>query len=294
MTQWRLNPFVHRQVMEKPDFEIFHYNNAATCSCPPHQHEFYEIFCLLDDHLDYIVEGVRYTMAPGDFMLVPPGPVHRADVAGPVRDIDRFVLWLNAGYARELMDTLPSGRDLLLGGLSGHNLLQPGREAGELMRRLLYELHREAGADQPDADLMCRSIIVQLLICCGRCITCGPDRAAPRMEARYHEIMRIYEYIAGHLQEDLSVTGLSERFFMDKNTLTRQFKRQIGMTPGECIRRHRLEAVRWRIMGGTPIQQACAECGFADYSAFYRNFRQAFGVSPSDYVARRREEVTVP
>ena len=29
------------------------------------------------------------------------------------------------------------------------------------------------------------------------------------------------------------------------------------------------------------MKQACAECGFSDYSAFYRAFRQAYGVSPS-------------
>ena len=73
---------------------------------------------------------------------------------------------------------------------------------------------------------------------------------------------------------------------MDKNTLTRQFKRQVGMTPGECIRRHRLEAVRRQIRLGAPMQQACAECGFSDYSAFYRAFRQAYGISPRDYAAQ--------
>ena len=33
-----------RQVMERDTFEIFHYNNPATCTCPPHQHDFFELF----------------------------------------------------------------------------------------------------------------------------------------------------------------------------------------------------------------------------------------------------------
>ena len=41
-----LNPFDHRQVMQRADFEILHYNNPATCSCPPHRHDYYELFCL--------------------------------------------------------------------------------------------------------------------------------------------------------------------------------------------------------------------------------------------------------
>ena len=294
MTRWQLNPFDHRQVMEKPHYEIFHYINPATCSCPPHQHDFYELFCLQDDSLDYIVEGLRYTMSPGDIMLIPPGHVHRADVAGPVRNIDRFVLWLNADYAHALIGELTHTRYTLLGNMKGHNLIQPDGETGALMRQLLYNLHRETCAGGPDTAPLCRSLLLQLLIYCSRCIVREAHSVAPKAEIRYHEIMRIYEYIANHMQEELSVTGLSERFFMDKNTLTRQFKRQIGMTPGECIRRHRLEAARWRIMSGMPIQQACAACGFSDYSAFYRSFRQVFGVSPSHYIARPTEEVTVP
>ena len=99
--------------------------------------------------------------------------------------------------------------------------------------------------------------------------------------------MRVYEHIVANLPDrDLTVGALAERFFMDKNTLTRQFKRQVGMTPGECIRRHRLEAVRRQIRRGAPMQQACAECGFSDYSAFYRAFRQAYGISPRDYAVQ--------
>ena len=58
---------------------------------------------------------------------------------------------------------------------------------------------------------------------------------------------------------------------------------QVVKVLGECIRRHRLEAVRRQIRRGAPMKQACVESGFSDYSAFYRAFRQAFGISPSDY-----------
>ena len=44
MARRRLNPFDHRQVMQRDDFEIFHYINPATCSYPPHQHVEPEIY----------------------------------------------------------------------------------------------------------------------------------------------------------------------------------------------------------------------------------------------------------
>ena len=283
-----LNPFDHRQVMQREDFEIFHYNNPASCSCPPHQHDFYEMYCLLEDSVDYIVDGFRYPLEAGSIALMAPGQIHRADVPGPVRNIHRFVLWISVDCVRALTEATPRLRYILQGDMKGRNLIRPEGETAALMRQLLFALHREASGEEQDGDYLSRVILSQLLIYCGRCMTRDPDIVPYKAEARYHEIMRVYEHIVTHLKDrELSVGALAETFFMDKNTLTRQFKRQVGMTPGECIRRHRLEAVRRQIRRGAPLKQACAECGFSDYSAFYRAFRQAYGVSPSEDAARQ-------
>ena len=287
MAHMLLNPFDQRQVMRREDFEIFHYNNPACCSCPPHQHEFFELFLLLDDRIDDIVEGMRYSLSPGNVVLVAPGQMHRPDVAGPTRSIDRFVLWISTEYVRSITDALPQLHYALWGDMTGRNLIQPDDETAAVFRQLLFALHREDARPDADSAALCRSIIAQLLIYCSRSMASRTDIAPHKAEQRYREIMRVYEHIVANLPDrDLTVSALAERFFMDKNTLTRQFKRQVGMTPGECIRRHRLEAVRRQIRRGAPMQQACAECGFSDYSAFYRAFRQAYGISPRDYAAQ--------
>ena len=287
MAHMLLNPFDQRQVMRREDFEVFHYNNPACCSCPPHQHDFFELFLLLGDRIDDIVEGMRYSLSPGNVVLVAPGQMHRPDVAGPTRSIDRFVLWISTEYVRSITDALPQLHYVLWGDMTGRNLIQPDDEAAAMFRHLLFALHREDARPDADSSALARSIIAQLLIYCSRSIASRTDIAPHMAEQRYREIMRVYEHIVANLPDrDLTVGALAERFFMDKNTLTRQFKRQVGMTPGECIRRHRLEAVRRQIRRGAPMQQACAECGFSDYSAFYRAFRQAYGISPRDYAAQ--------
>ena len=288
MAQMMLNPFNHRQYMAKENLEIFHYNNVNSCACAPHRHSFYELYYLLGDCIDIIVDGLRYSLRPGSVMFVAPGQLHRPDVSGPVRDIDRFVLWLSEDYVRALTGAMPHLRYALLGDMTGRNLIEPDEETGEAMRQLLFALHREAGRGGPDEAQLCRSIVTQLLIYCGRGIARTPETLSVRAELRYHEVMGVYEHIVSHLRDELSVADLAEMFFMDKNTLTRQFKRIVGMTPGECIRRHRLETAHALIRDGAPMKQACAECGFSDYSAFYRAFRHAYGVNPSAYAARSR------
>ena len=98
--------------------------------------------------------------------------------------------------------------------------------------------------------------------------------------------MRVHEYINAHFREPISVNGLALRFFMDKNTMTRQFKRIAGMTPGDYIRRKRLESAHTLITQGYSVQHAGFVSGFTDYSAFYRAFRQHYGFSPGDLASR--------
>ena len=285
MTPHTINPFNYRQVMQKDDFEIFHYNNSATFSCP-HQHDFFELFYLVDDSLEYIVEGLRYSITAGSALLIAPGQIHRADVCGSVRNLDRFILWINADYVKKLTETMPHVRFTLLGSMEGRNLIPLDSETSLLIRQLLFALHRESGEPAIDSALLNRFIISQLLIYCGRRIVKAPSTLTPKAALRYREIIQVYEYIVTHLKEDMSIPDLADRFFMDRNTLMRHFRHEVGMTPGECIRWHRLESARVMLQGGAPAQEACAESGFSDYSSFYRAFKQSYGMSPRDYVSQ--------
>ena len=77
---------------------------------------------------------------------------------------------------------------------------------------------------------------------------------------------------------------------MDRNTLTRQFRRIIGLTPGEYIRRKRLETAYELIRQGTGVLHAGYMSGFAEYSVFYRAFRQVYGISPGQLTVGSQKE----
>lgn len=284
-----LTAFETRQEMFDSDYEIFHRIDAHVVNIAPHSHDFYELYCPLSEGINLIAAGKRYVLKPGMLLLIAPGELHRPDIAPPPRPFERIVLWMNADFLAALAGDLPGLQRLLSEGLKGRNLIVPDPDTYSTVLALLFALLREKRLRESDSPALERLMISQILIHLNRRVSQASPVQPPRAEQRDAGVMRVYEYIDSHLSEPLSVAGLAELFFMDKNTLTRQFKRLTGMTPGECIRQRRLEAAHTMIANGAGMQEACAECGFSDYSAFYRAFRQTYGVGPRAFAAQREK-----
>ena len=275
------------QDMSRNDIEVYHYCDAATFGVPPHRHDFYELYCLLSDSYTYHVEDNQYELHPGTLILVPPGETHWPELQGPPRDIERIVLWLNPEFISSLSIFLPKTLGAMGSNRQDEHLIVPEEKTYHVILNLLYSLLYEKNRADADSQYLCHLILSQLLIHISRVLN---QRTKPQEDpgTRYGEIMKVHEYINAHYRESLSVSDLAQRFFLDKNTMTRQFKRIIGMTPGDYIRRKRLENARELIRQGYSIQHAGYSSGFSDYSAFFRAFRQYYGMSPGDLVGRSK------
>ena len=66
--------------------------------------------------------------------------------------------------------------------------------------------------------------------------------------------------------------------------LARRFRQSFGMTPGEYLRRCRLDRARWLLRRSSAgLAEIAAATGFTDQSHFSNAFRKGFGVSPGVY-----------
>ena len=281
-----LSVFETRQEMQSDDYEIFHRIDTQLANMAPHSHDFYELYCPLSDGISMISAGKRYALSPGMLLLIAPGELHRPELSHPDRPFERIVLWIRPDYIVALAESVPVLRQTLMADAAGHRALTPDEDAYGAIQGLLFSLLREKQTDDAESPDLERLMIAQLMVLLHRCFSRSQEPMPARIRQRDDGILRVYEYIDAHLADNLTVAGLAEQFFMDKNTLTRQFKRVTGLTPGECIRQRRLEAAHAMIAAGSGMQEACAECGFSDYSAFYRAFRQAYGVGPKAFAAQ--------
>ena len=94
---------------------------------------------------------------------------------------------------------------------------------------------------------------------------------------------KVLDYIDLHLEEDLSLERLSERFYVSKYHLAHNFKDHLGFSLHQYIIKKRLFACRDAILMNEKISEVCLRYGFSDYTVFFKAFRKEFGVSPKEY-----------
>lgn len=104
-------------------------------------------------------------------------------------------------------------------------------------------------------------------------------------------ISRAMNYVVDHMEEDCSVSRLSEVAHMSERTFLRRFSEAAGMTPAKFVEAIRLEAARQRLEATiTPIEAIAGECGFGSTERMRRTFQRQLGVAPGQY----RERFRVP
>jgi AraC-type DNA-binding domain-containing proteins len=70
------------------------------------------------------------------------------------------------------------------------------------------------------------------------------------------------QYINNHLDEEIKIEDLSNKFFISKFHLLREFKKYSGTTIHKFIIQKKLILAKELILTGIPIMQVYEQCGF--------------------------------
>jgi len=286
----RTHSFTSRQKMSRSTYEIFHYKDESIQEVALHHHDFYEIYFFVSGSVSYNIESFSYRLSPGDILLISPHELHQPLFSPEKQQYERYVLWLNPAFLKQFgtaEQDLTRCFDIRKPGHS--NLIRPDGVTRELMNYLIQQLLHEHDSQDFASDIYCLSVLAQLLILLNRTAL----RAGQAPEVRENAdstVYRILTYINEHYNDDLNLDFLSNKFFISKYHLSREFGRVVGTSVHRYILQKRLIMARQLMAAGRPTSEVYQHCGFGDYSNFYRAFKKEYQISPREYLEEIKQD----
>ncbi len=231
------------------------------------KHSMYELTYVDRGALNCVIDGNGITLRQGQLMIFGPDQWHMqyTDLDTSARFLT-IAFDLESEYAKRLPDRI---FDL------------SSAEAG-FLQRILHECEL---TDTYSSDFI-RCYLKLLLLSVLRDAGGTKKRLKTPVALNNENIIvsRALQYIADNVYEKMSVEKLAREIGVSASHLTALFHRQMRISPGEYIRRVKLEESKGLIREGKMnFSQIAAALNYSTIHHFSRQFKEKFGISPSEY-----------
>lgn len=244
-----------------------------------HWHDCCELELVLFGSGTHIINGHRYTLAPGDLYCFTPADCHMIIPDEPVEVLG--IMFGEELISDEIfaymLNMEMTGADLRAG---------LGKECYTIVKQYFSMISRE----EAKFEQFCLSgayigslidcILIELLRAMGR-------NALPKVGKSANEAIL---YLHRHYAEPITLQSLSDHLYLTPSYLSTYFKNSTGRNFKDYLIELRLRHA-CRLLNNTniSISDVCYSCGFTSYSNFMRTFRAHYRTTPLQF---RREHKT--
>ena len=224
--------------------------------------------------LTYVVEGQatltlgdrRLTLGEGDvYVMFPESGASYVTASGQPWSIRWVTL-----TGTQLETLLP-----LLGFTPESPVLHAAQPAR--IEHVLEELFRKTIKADNGSKLGSMALLYELLACLAK--QAEAPVGSPTIADSVH-------YISRHYAEEITVSELADRAFLNSNYFSKLFTSQVGITPQQFVTRTRMEKAKELLTySELTVAEIAATVGFADALYFSRAFKRYTGESPSAFRA---------
>lgn len=230
-----------------------------------HIHDACEIYINLSGDVSFSVEGAFYPVTPGSIIITRPYEYHHCIYHSNKMHRHFWILLEPAGN-KHLLDKFY------------------GREIGKNNMIMLSEKNR---AELTEAC----TVLAEGKACASRRYECffkmmrliAEGESVSEGEDERGLVADAVRYIREHVSEPIKINELAKICCVSVNTLERQFKRSLYMTPNAYIKKVRLANAAKLLAEDKSVTEAAEGSGFSDVSGFISLFRQSYGVTPFEY-----------
>ena len=158
--------------------------------------------------------------------------------------------------------------------------------ANQTIVTLLQHMQREKDRSDPYTQDVILSLLQQLLVNLLRMAT-QPEEKLPLSNSINSEneiIRKTQQYISSHVRERLTVPLVAAGVDVSPSYLTALFHKHLQISPGEYIRRMKLQQSKQMIREGNLNFTEIAEVlQYSTVHHFSRQFKEKFGLTPTEY-----------
>lgn len=241
-----------------------------------HCHSGYELLYVVCGRGEFIIEGSRYPMEDNTLVLLRPWEYHYVCPQSRA-PYERIVISFDASVPIDA-----AARTAILGGSgTGRRGVYFSAETMPDMLPAVFKLAEQPCGTPAERETLLRTSITQALL-----LLSAADSAEGAAVSN-SLVLEVIDYINKNLKQNMTLEGLSRRFFVSKYYLCRLFRRYTGMSVFTYINTKRVALARQLQSGGMSSESAATAAGFREYSSFYRACKKQTGLSPSE--ARTRD-----
>ena len=235
---------------------------------PGEAHPMPELTYVDQGSLHSVADGQDLVLEQGDMVLYGPNQWHMQ-----YADIGVAPRFVTIAFDME-------GGDL--SGLLNRKFRTPQRAV-----TLLQQMLREQERTDAYSDDMIICLLGQLLLTLLRetdTPAAGKLRAVNAIHSENKIIRRAQQYISSHIREKLSVPMVARMVDVSPSYLTALFHKYLQISPGEYIRRIKLQESKQMIReDNMNFTEIAAALQYSTVHHFSRQFKEKFGITPTEY-----------
>jgi len=259
---------IHPKLQVTSLYTFFYQEQEQGFVFPGEAHAMAELIYVDRGSVHSVADGQDLLLEKGDLVFYPPQQWH--------------MLYADIGVAPRLVTVTFD-----IAGCDYKNLMSRKFTAGQKVMGLLQHMLRELEKMEDDyASDLILNLLNAMIISLLRQVHNPAEKVQPvnGINNENDIIRRAQQYITGNVREKLSVPLVAKNVDVSASYLTALFHKHLQISPGEYIRRIKLQESKQMIReGNLNFTQISEALQYSTVHHFSRQFKEKFGITPSEY-----------
>lgn len=261
-------------------FQLVYRKSSTKTPVGPHTHNAMEIYFTLSDLPDVFINNTISNVAKGSLIIIPPYSVHQLFNQKDLT-YERYIITINNQWLHNSIPVKTTVSDFAVQTSEPLIMTLSPAEQSALLGALNAFLQKD-----PSTPLSYYADFFEIMNLLDKMIKGFLDNNAQyrlSINDSQENINQIIAYINAHLSEPITLNEIASHLYMNKDYLSRLFKKYTHITIGDFIAIQKVNLARSLLSSGASISEAQEKTGFSSYAYFFRFFKKMTGFSPSHY-----------